>query len=497
MTDINWLDRVKETTFSIKNVIDGQLHDVGGIAQIEKRAPYDGQVLYTFGEGTTEEVDHAVNSARKAFEDGRWSKQSIAERQAVLQKLADLIEDHREEFGLYECLDVGKPITMGLDNDVATATDGLRSAAQCLDNMVESCGVHSGGISYQHRKPIGVVAGIIGWNYPLVLAVSKIGPALAMGNSLVLKPSEFTSLSACRLAQLALEAGVPAGVLNVVHGAGKVVGPALSHHSDVDMITFTGSSQTGKQLMVAAGNSNMKRVHLECGGKSPFIIFDDCPADLDWMAQQIVDMSFPNQGALCISSTRIMMQQGIKAKLMDRILNLTADITPQHPLDPATTFGAIINEDHMNKVLGYVERGNSEGASHLYGGERVMANSGGYYLTPAIFDDVKPNHTIAQEETFGPLMPVFTFDDEAQALKMANNSIYGLAAHIATENLSRAHWVSHSLNVGAVLVYGHSESEGGYIELGAEPQRQSGMGVEGGQAGLEAFSVCSSIHMMI
>ena len=287
MTDINWHERLKNTTLSVRNLINGEFSAPQGDKIIEKYAPHNGSLLYSFGEGTAQEVDLAVASAREAFDDGRWRNKSVGERQAILNKLADLVEENSEQFGLFECLDVGKPIMMGLHDDVGRGTHGLRGAAAGLDNLLLPSGVSGNDMAYQYRKPVGVVAGIVGWNYPLALAAGKIGPALAMGNSIVLKPSEFTSLSAIRLAELALEAGVPPGVINVIHGSGATVGAALSSHMDVDMITFTGSSATGKVIMAAAGNSNMKRVHLECGGKSANIIFEDCIADIDHVVAKI------------------------------------------------------------------------------------------------------------------------------------------------------------------------------------------------------------------
>ena len=496
MTTIDWHQRAKNTPFAVRNLINGEFSEPQG-KPISKHAAYDGSLLYEFGEGNAAEVDLAVAAARAAFDDGRWRNKPIGERQAILNTLANLLEEHREQLGLFESLDVGKPITAGLYDDVGRGVHALRGAAAGLDNLLLPSGVNGGDFAYQYRKPVGVVAGIIGWNYPLALATSKLGPALAMGNSLIIKPSEFTSLSAVRLAELALEAGVPAGVLNVVHGSGTTVGAALASHNDIDMISFTGSSATGKAIMVAAGQSNMKRVHLECGGKSPYIVFDDCPADLDWLAKDIVGMAFPNQGALCISSTRLVAQAGIKEPLLEKILEHTAAITPQDPLNPDTTFGAIMNEAHMNKVLGYVASGDSEGAKRLYGGEQVLQETGGFYLTPAVFDQVQPQHTIAQQETFGPLLSTLTFNDEAEAIRIANDSTYGLAAYVATTNMSRGHRVAQQINAGMVMVESNAETLGGYVNLGMEPQRQSGMGFEGGRAGLEAFSVASSIHVFI
>ena len=497
MTDINWHERLKNTPLSVRNLINGEFSAPQGDKIIEKYAPHNGSLLYSFGEGTAQEVDLAVASAREAFDDGRWRNKSVDERQAILNKLADLVEENSEQFGLFECLDVGKPIMMGVHDDVGRGVGGLRGAAAGLDNLLLPSGVSGNDMAYQYRKPVGVVAGIVGWNYPLALAAGKIGPALAMGNSIVLKPSEFTSLSAIRLAELALEAGVPPGVINVVHGSGATVGAALSSHMDVDMITFTGSSATGKVIMAAAGNSNMKRVHLECGGKSANIIFEDCIADIDHVVASSVYWSFPNQGALCITGSRLLIQESIKDEFMAKMLEETAKIKPQDILDPSCEFGAMMNEAHMNKVLGYIDSGKSEGAKLLCGGNQVNKDSGGFYIEPTIFDSVTMDHRIAREEIFGPVLSVFSFKDEAEALAIANDTRFALAAHVTTRDLGRAHRMGQQLNAGVIMISGSANGIGGFVDLGVEPQKESGMGFEGGRAGLEAYSVASSIHMFI
>jgi acyl-CoA reductase-like NAD-dependent aldehyde dehydrogenase len=497
MTDINWHERASSTTFSVRNLINGEFSEPQGAKTIQKYAPHNGGLLYEFGEGTEAEVDAAVASSREAFEDGRWRNKPIYERQSILNKLADLVEENSEQFGLFECLDVGKPIMMGVHDDVARGTNGLRGAATGLDNLLLPSGVSGNDMAYQYRKPVGVVAAIVGWNYPLALAAGKIGPALAMGNSIVLKPSEFTSLSAIRLAELALEAGVPPGVINIVHGSGAIVGAALSSHMDVDMITFTGSSATGKVIMAAAGNSNMKRVHLECGGKSANIIFEDCIADIDSVVASSVYWSFPNQGALCITGSRLLVQESIKEEFMAKMLEQTAKIKPQDILDPSCEFGAMMNEAHMNKVLGYIDSGKSEGATLLCGGNQVNKDSGGFYVEPTIFDNVTMKHRIAREEIFGPVLSVFSFKDEAEALAIANDTRFALAAHVTTRDLGRAHRMGQQLNAGMIMISGSANGIGGFVNLGVEPQKESGMGFEGGRGGLEAYSVASSIHMFI
>ncbi|MBN4055432.1 aldehyde dehydrogenase family protein [bacterium AH-315-K03] len=497
MTNINWHQRLKETELTIYNFIDGNRLECKGSKAISKHSPRDGKLLYQFNCGEESEVNLAVASARKAFNDGRWSQQSVHQRKAILNKLADLLESHAETFALYECLDVGKPITKSLNDDVPRAIRSLRGSAEKADKLLSTSGSDGNNLSYQIRKPIGVVGGIIGWNYPLALAASKIGPALAMGNSLVLKPSEFTSLSACRLAELAMEAGLPPGVLNVVHGKGSSVGAAMASHNDIDLLTFVGSTATGKQIMSAAGLSNLKRVILECGGKSPYLVFDDCPSDLNAIAEDIVSTAFPNQGALCVAGTRLVIHESIKKKLLPLIIEHCSAIKPQDPLDPNTTFGALVNEAHLNKVLAYIESGEQEGATRICGGNRVLSDSGGFYLEPTIFDNVQSHHKIAREEIFGPVLSMQTFADENEAIAIANNSCFGLAAYVATENLGRTLRLGQSLNAGLVIVHGSTTSTSGIVDLGMEAHRESGFGFEGGMAGLSAYSVSTSMHVLV
>ena len=497
MSSINWHARAEQTTFQVKNFIDGAYVDCLGEVLINKHAARDGALLYQFAEGTGAEVDQAVANAKAAFEDGRWADLSIYERQAVMEKLADLLEENHQELALYECMDVGKPITKALNQDIAAATNYLRSAARNATNMVCPSGSNGGVIAYQERTPVGVVGGIVGWNFPLTLAAQKVGPALMMGNSLVLKPSEFTSLSACRFAELAIEAGVPNGVFNVVNGAGKTVGDRLARHPDVGLMTFVGSSATGKQMLISAGQSNMKRVILECGGKSPYLVFDDCPADLDGLAADIVDTAFPNQGALCVAGTRLLLQAGIREKLLPKILKLTQALVPQDPLDPDTGFGAIMDRAHMHKVLGYIDSGKKEGAELLLGGNQVRAETGGFYIEPTIFDQVDPNAKIAQEEIFGPVLSVLSFETEEQAIAIANNSDYGLAAYAATMDSARARRLGRKLNAGIFACVSTSTPRGGGVSIPIEGHKQSGFGLEGGVEGLKAYTVATMVNQYI
>jgi acyl-CoA reductase-like NAD-dependent aldehyde dehydrogenase len=296
-----------------------------------------------------------------------------------------------------------------------------------------------------------------------------------------------------------LEAGVPPGVLNLVHGAGHTVGATLARHRDVGLLSFTGSSATGKQIQIAAGQSNMKRLILECGGKSPYIVFDDCPADLDMLAADIVGTAFQNQSQNCMAGSRLLIQESIKEKLLPKIIEQTAQFIPQDPLDPNTTFGAMIHQTHMEKVLAYIDSGDKEGATRIVGGKRVHVDTGskesdGFYIEPTIFDNVNPQQKIAQEEIFGPVLSVLTFNTEQEAIELANDSCYGLAAYVATENMGRAQRLAHDINAGTVMFMSGSTPVASFRELGKEGHRESGFGVEGGLFGLASYSLSTSVH---
>lgn len=500
MTVNCWVARAKEAELAVSNFINGEAVECGGDEKIQKLAPRDGSFLYQFGEGGGDEVADAVACARYTFEEGVWSRSPIYSRKTVLQSLANLIEARKEQFALYDCLDVGKPIIQALA-DVSQAVGMLRHYVEAADKVFSPSASDGCNFTLQLRKPVGVVGAIVGWNFPLVLAIQKLGPALAMGNSLVLKPSEFSGLSASLLAQLAFEAGVPAGVFNVVQGTGGKVGDALARHSDIDLLSFTGSSSTGKQLMISAGQSNMKRLMLECGGKSPYIVFDDCPRDFDVIAGDIVETAFYNQGEVCVAGTRLLIHQDIKDQLLPLILSKVDKLRPQDPLLEETTFGALINQRHLQKVLNYIDSGQKEGAKLVYGGKQIAVNikdSGnqGYYVEPTVFDDVDPSQRIAQEEIFGPVLSVFTFKDEEEALNIANNSCYGLSAYVVTENLGRAQRVGQSLHTGAVIVTGATKLSSGLVDIGVEGHRQSGFGHEGGVAGLVSYTKTTALYMM-
>ena len=440
-----------------------------------------------------------VQSASTAFVSGAWSKATAGERKSVLLTLASLIDEHVEELALFESIDVGKPISNALNIDIPGASDTIRGAAEGLDKLYSLTAVDGAGpnLMCQVRKPVGVVAAIVGWNFPLVLAVSKVAPALAMGNSVVLKPSEFSPLSACRLAELATQAGIPDGVLNVVNGNGAVVGEALAMHNDVALLSFTGSTATGKQLMISAGRSNMKRLMLECGGKSPFIVFDDCPPNLDFVAATAVADAFQNQGQVCGAGTRLLVHESIYDALIPKVIEQARELVPADPLLAETTFGPLIHQQQKAKVQGFIARAMEEGVELLLGGKTTIDDKEGCFIAPTIFGNVNPESELAQEEIFGPVLSIFKFSDEVEAVALANNSQFGLQASVMTQSLGRYQRLVHSLDVGLVMVYGSSSIGAGCISPGIEPHKQSGFGVEQGLAGLASYSISSSALSMV
>lgn len=495
LTEPTWMQRAARARLDSRDLIAGQRRNGEG-AEYVKISPRDGEALYSVRGADQSVVNTAVGAARRAFDDGRWSRLSARDRKDVICRLARLVEENLEELALLECLDVGKPITDALTRDVPAAAGVLQFNAEACDKHHGSVyGSNASSLSFQHQQPYGVVAALVGWNFPLVLAAQKIGPALATGNSLVLKPSEMTSLSASRLAELALEAGVPPGVLNVVHGDGAT-GALLARHGDVDLLTFTGSTATGRKLMAASAESNMKRLILECGGKAANIVFADAP-NLEAVADAVVARAFWNQGQVCTASSRLVVEEAIKDELLDLLIARVQKLIPGDPLDPSTNHGPLVGPVHADKVRAYIEAGRREGARLAH--QSTSVPPGRSYVAPTIFDEVAPGHTIAQEEIFGPVLSVMSFIEEAEAVRIANGTIFGLSAIVWTTNLGRAHRVASQLQAGWILVNGTASPRGGLSPgaLTCGGHKASGMGVEGGMKGLEEYLRQSTVQIFV
>ncbi len=448
----DWHARAKQLSIRTQAFIDGRYVNALGGETFECVSPIDGRVLGQVVSAQAIDIDAAVASARKAFESGTWSQLPPAVRKRVLIRFAELIRKHTEELALLETLDVGKPIADSLSVDIPAAARCIAWYGEAIDKLYDEIApTGPKALAMITREPIGVVGAIVPWNFPLIMAAWKLGPALAAGNSVVLKPSEKSPLTAIRIAELGVEAGLPAGVLNVVPGFGDPAGKALALHNDVDCIAFTGSTVTGKRMLEYAGQSNMKRVWLECGGKSPNIVMADAP-DLDRAARAAASAIFFNQGEMCSAGSRLLVQESIKDELLEKVLAISASLQPGDPLDQATTLGAIVDDVQMERVLGYIETGRSEGATVRLGGARVRQESGGYYVQPTVFDQVAGSMKIAREEIFGPVLATLTFKDAADAIRLGNDVIYGLAAAVWSRDITTAHRVARSLRAGVVYV---------------------------------------------
>jgi len=471
MSTTQWHNRAAELTIDGRAFIDGERVDARSGARFDCMSPVDGRKLAEVARCDGVDIDAAVASARAAFEDRRWSGKAPSERKKILIRFADLMLAKRDELALLETLDMGKPIRYSRSVDVPAAQNCIRWYGEAIDKVYDQIApTAQASLALITREAVGVVAAIVPWNYPMLMASWKIGPALAAGNSLVLKPSEKSPLTALRLAELALEAGVPAGVFNVVPGFGDEAGRALGLHMDVDCIAFTGSTRTGKQILQMAGQSNLKRAWTELGGKSANIVCADCP-DLDAAVASAIGSIFFNQGESCNAPSRLFVESTIKEAFLDKALKMIPDFAPGDPLDEATVMGAIVDPIQMQTVLGYIEAGRADGARLLAGGSAARVESGGLYIEPTLFDGVDASMRIAREEIFGPVLSVLSFTDIDEAVRQANATPYGLAAGVWTADLSKAIRTSRALRAGTVHVNQYDNDDitvpfGGYKQSG-------------------------------
>ena len=468
--------------FRTKAFIDGEFRDATSGETFVTENPATGQPLANVASGGAADVDTAVRAARAAFDDGCWSRRSPADRKTVLLRFADLLEANLEELATIEALDAGKPITDCREVDLPDTIKTIRWYAEAIDKIFDAVaptGPEALGLIV--REPIGVVGAVVPWNFPILMAAWKIAPALASGNSMVVKPSRLSSLSAIRMAELATEAGVPDGVLNVVPGPGGSAGAALGRHMDVDKVTFTGSTEVGRLFLQYSAESNLKEVTLECGGKSPAVVLAS-PPDMDVVVEQVLFGALMNMGENCSQGSRLIVHRSVQDELVERLAEGLKAWPVGDPMDPTTRVGPMIEKPHLEKVMGYIERGRAEGARVVSGGSRVREDSGGYFVEPTIFEGVRNDMTIAREEIFGPVLSTIPFESEEEGIRLANETSYGLAAAVYTKDLDAAFRVSRALRAGTVGVNAYSEGDittpfGGY--------KQSGFG--GRDKGLEAL----------
>ncbi len=474
-----------------KLLIGGEWCDAASGAMFETVNPATGEVLTQIAAGAQADVDRAVAAARKAFDDpgGAWQKMTASDRGRLLWRVGDLIDQNIEEIAELETLDNGKPIFESRYVDVPMVAEVFRYYAGWATKIHgETINSRASAFTYTLREPVGVVAAIVPWNFPLLLAAWKIAPALATGNTVIWKPASQTTLSALRVGELMIEAGMPAGVVNILAGAGAVVGMGLVKHAGVDKVAFTGSTSVGKEVMRSAADT-VKRLTLELGGKSPNIVFAD--SDLEAAVRGAANGIFYGKGEVCAAGSRLFVERKVHDQFMAKLVDRANKLKPGDPLDPKTRLGAIVSEQQMNTVLGYIDAGKSEGAKLVAGGNRVSVDGGrGYFLEPTIFDGVDNGMKIAQEEIFGPVLATIAFDDVEQVADLANQNVYGLAAAVWTSDIRKAHAVARRLKAGTVWVNAYNMYD---VALPFGGFKQSGFGRELGMHAIEHYTELKSV----
>lgn len=448
-------------------------------------SPIDGCELTTIASACKEDVDDAVAAARGSFESGVWSNASPGERKKVLFRIAELVEKHALELAVLGVRDNGTEITMAMRGEPGSAAATFRYYAEAIDKVAgEVANTAQNYFGMAQREPVGVVGAIVPWNFPLMIGAWKLAPALAVGNSVVIKPAESASLSLLRLAELALEAGLPEGVLNVVTGRGSVTGEALALHMDVDVLAFTGSGAIGRRLLEYSARSNIKRVFLELGGKSPNIVFADVP-DIDAAVKGSVNGMFRNSGQVCVAGSRLLVQKSIAEEFTEKLVTMANALRVGDPLNLESDVGAVSNADQLRTDLKYIDVARNEGATLAAGGHQILEETGGYYMQPTVFTGVDSQMTIAQEEVFGPVLGVIEFEDADDAIRIANSTTYGLAAGVWTSDLITAYQMVRAIRSGVIHVncYG-----GASLSLPMGGMKQSGNGYDRSLHALEKFT---------
>lgn len=458
---------------AFSHFIDGKAVPASDGATLDILSPLNGQVLTSVARGTAQDMHAAIAAARNAFNDQRWAAQPPAARKKVLLKWAELIEANALELAVLGVRDNGTEISMALKAEPASAANTIRYYAEALDKIYgEIAPTSSSVLAMIHKEPVGVVGAIIPWNFPMMIGAWKLGPALAMGNSVVLKPAETASLSLMKMIELAHEAGLPPGVLNAVTGEGCVVGEALALSMDVDVLVFTGSGSTGRRLLEYSARSNMKRVFLELGGKSPNIVFADAP-NLEEAAKVAAAGIFRNAGQVCVAGSRLLVENSIHDEFVDAVSRYTQSMRVGDPLSLESAIGAVNSNTQLQQNLSFVKTAQAEGGKIITGGEQILQETGGYFMSPAIITGVTPEATLSQKEVFGPLLAVTSFGDEQDAVQLANSTVYGLAGAAWTSDLSRAHRMIRQVRTGVMHINTYGGADG-TVPLGGVGQSGNG-----------------------
>lgn len=495
MLDQQQIDRLRVTEVPARRLfVGGQWVPASDGGERDITSPIDGGFLTTVSEGTAADVDAAVRAARAAFDDGRWSRMAPMARKTILHRFADLVQQHAMDLAVLGVRDNGTEIGMAIKAEPGSAAATIRYYAECVDKIGgEIAPTPDGTLALVHREPIGVVGAIVPWNFPLMIGAWKIAPALAAGNSVVLKPAETASLSLLRLAELAQEAGIPDGVLNVITGSGPVVGEAIGLHPDIDVLAFTGSGATGRRLLEYSARSNMKRCYLELGGKSPNIVFADAP-NLEEAAQVAANGIFRNSGQVCIAGSRLLVQDSIHDDFVRRVVEIAESLKVGDPLKLETQIGAVHSQAQLDGNLAAVETARSEGGEILTGGERILAETGGFYMAPTVVDRVAPKAALSQKEVFGPVLAVTSFADAAEAVALANGTDYGLAGAVWTSDFSTAHRVTQAVKGGLLHVNTYGGSD---VTVPMAGMKQSGNGVDKSMHAFEKYTDLKTVWMKL